>query len=96
MSKYINHKKLLKEIDRRTKKMIPDQYDGKHYLSIEAVREIIANFDTVEAKPIIHAKWVENSYPSMLSKCSNCGFTCGATAFEYCPMCAAKMDGGEK
>lgn len=95
MSKYINRKKILKEIDKRTKKMIPDS-NGKHYMSIEAMREFIADFDTVKMKPVIHAKWIANSYPTMLSKCSNCGFDCGAASFKYCPMCSAVMGGDKK
>ena len=96
MSKYINRKKLLKEIDRRTQKMIPDQYDGNHYLSIEAVRVIIASFDTVKAKPVIHAKWEldEDCY-----RCSNCGAVLEEDYkwhnHNFCYNCGAKMDGGK-
>lgn len=62
---------------------------------LETIIDDISRMPTVEAKPIIHAKWVENSFPSMLSKCSNCSFSCGAATFKYCPMCGAKMDGEE-
>ena len=54
MIKYINRKKLLEELDERTKKMIPSS-DGNHYTSVEAMREFIANFDTVKVNPVINA-----------------------------------------
>lgn len=47
MNKYISREKLLEKIDKLTEKMLPDQ-DGDHCVSIEAVREFIANFDTVD------------------------------------------------
>lgn len=104
MSKYINRKKLLKEIDKRTKKMIPDQYDGRHYLSIEAMREIIANFDTVDVKPVIviHAKWEPDEESSVEKPCYRCS-NCEAVLEEdynwhnhnFCYHCGAKMDGEE-
>ena len=53
MIKYINRKKLLEEIDKRAEKMIPSS-DGNHYTSVEAMREFIANFDTVKVNPVIH------------------------------------------
>lgn len=54
MIKYINRKKLLEEIDKRAEKMIPSS-DGNHYTSVEAMRECIANFDTVKVNPVINA-----------------------------------------
>ena len=53
MIKYINRKKLLEEIDKRAEKMISSS-DGNHYTSVEAMREFIANFDTVKVNPVIH------------------------------------------
>ena len=43
--------------------------------------------------PVVHGRWIDNGIPgSMLSGCSECGFTCGAYSFKYCPNCWAKMD----
>ena len=54
MIKYINRKKLLEEIDKRAEKMIPSS-DGNHYTSVEVMKEIIDNFDTVKVNPVINA-----------------------------------------
>lgn len=41
------------------------------------------------------AEWIDNGIPdSILSKCSNCGYTAGAFSFNFCPKCGAKMKGG--
>lgn len=62
---------------------------------LKTIIDDISIMPIVEANSDIHAKWVENSFPSMLSKCSNCSFSCGAASFKYCPMCGARMDGEE-
>ena len=63
---------------------------------LDAIIEDISRMPTVEAKPIIHAKWVSSKIPgSILSECSHCNFDCGAYSYEYCPYCGAKMDGEE-
>ena len=37
--------------------------------------------------------WITSHIPeSMLCECSECGFTCGAYSFNYCPNCGAKME----
>lgn len=36
--------------------------------------------------------WIPSHIPeSILDECSECGFSCGAFTFEYCPNCGAKM-----
>lgn len=47
-----------------------------------------------DVAPVAHGQWVESDIPgSMLSKCTVCGFRCGAYTFNFCPHCGAKMDG---
>lgn len=47
-----------------------------------------------DVAPVVHGRWISNGIPvSILSGCSVCGFTCGASSFFYCPNCGAKMDG---
>jgi hypothetical protein len=37
--------------------------------------------------------WIPSHIPeSILDECSECGFSCGAFTFNYCPNCGAKMD----
>lgn len=38
-------------------------------------------------------QWITSHIPeSVLCECSECGFTCGAYSFNYCPDCGAKME----
>lgn len=47
-----------------------------------------------DVAPVRHGHWIDGFIPdSMLCGCSECGFTCGAHSFLYCPSCGAKMDG---
>lgn len=42
-------------------------------------------------------EWIESDVPeSILSKCSVCGFHCGAYTFNFCPNCGADMRGGSQ
>ena len=56
----------------------------------------------LKALPSVHpkakvGKWIESHIPeSALVECSECGFSCGAYSFKYCPMCRAKMEGVEE
>lgn len=46
-----------------------------------------------DGRLVAHGMWVESDIPgSMLSKCTVCGFRCGAYTFNFCPNCGAKMD----
>ena len=37
--------------------------------------------------------WIPSHIPeSILDECSECGFSCGAFTFNYCPNCGAKME----
>ena len=55
---------------------------------------IINNAPAVDAAPVVHGRWIDNGIKdSMLSKCTACGFLCGAYSFNFCPHCGAKMDG---
>jgi hypothetical protein len=36
--------------------------------------------------------WIPSHIPeSILDECSECGFSCGSSTFNYCPMCGVKM-----
>lgn len=54
----------------------------------------IHNAPAADVAPVRHGHWIDGFIPdSMLCGCSECGFTCGAHSFLYCPSCGAKMDG---
>ena len=54
----------------------------------------IADMPAADVAPVRHGHWIDGFIPdSMLCGCSECGFTCGAHSFLYCPSCGAKMDG---
>lgn len=62
---------------------------------LETARKSIAKINAADVAPVRHGRWVDNGIPdSMLDGCSECGFSCGAYGFRYCPNCGAKMDGG--
>lgn len=67
-------------------------HNGEHHHFYKMITEAPA----VDAQLMIHAKWVPSDVPdSMLSKCTHCGFDTGASIFNYCPNCGAKMDEGK-
>ena len=60
-------------------------------------KHVINDAPTVEAVPVKHGRRI---YPKeslwSLGKCSVCGMiSVVATTANYCPMCGAKMDGGD-
>ena len=60
-----------------------------------SISEGIEALQAADVEPVRHGRWADNGIPdSMLSGCSACGFSCGASSFRYCPNCGAKMDGG--
>lgn len=57
----------------------------------------LKNAPAAAVAPVRHGHWIDGFIPdSMLCGCSECGFTCGAHSFLYCPSCGAKMDGGDE
>lgn len=61
---------------------------------IFAAEEAVHRLPVADVVPVRHGHWIDGFIPdSMLGGCSECGFTCGAHSFFYCPNCGAKMDG---
>ena len=66
---------------------------GLLYVPLRDVTRSIRNAKKMGSIKIEHGKWVDNGIPgSILSACSVCGFSCGASTFNYCPQCGAMMD----
>ena len=86
---------------------VPDEYKGQEKAYIDGMNRVLESLDdapTIEAKPVIHARWVKiyksgepiAEQPQVGVCCSKClkmpkdKFT----ETEYCPNCGAQMDGG--
>ena len=68
--------------------------DGKDYILLPFKH--LFDIPTADVEKVKHGKWTDNEIQgSMLSKCSLCGYPCGAYTLNYCPNCGAKMDGGD-
>ena len=53
---------------------------------------ILINKDNYEPQEPKTGHWMPSHIPeSILDECSECGFSCGAFTFNYCPNCGAKM-----
>ena len=45
-----------------------------------------------DVREVVHARWLDNGIPnSVLSGCSVCGYSCGASNMNFCPSCGADM-----
>lgn len=89
-------------IDREAAVKIAEKYGltngtilGYHSGVADCIASEIFALPASDVTDVVHGRWVDNGIPdSILCGCSVCGFTCGASNFFYCPMCGAKMDGG--
>lgn len=68
----------------------------KYQVDVDDVLEIIDNFPTIEAVPVIHGEWVKTSEYMPIYGCSICKernlFKNGDNVFSnFCPNCGAKM-----
>ena len=75
--------------------------DGVDAIDIKDVDAIPA----ADVAPVVHGRWIEYTkviIPEPYNKweqawkCSECGFDDGFVAYNYCPNCGAKMDGGNE
>lgn len=82
----------LKECQETSKNNLEDAYDSGE---VEGLRKAI---ESVNEMPLVYPKiktghWIPSHIPeSILDECSECGFSCGAFTFNYCPMCGARME----
>lgn len=93
MAEYIQRETLLEHAE----------YDNNYRLIIPA--EAIKAAPAADVVPVVHGRWDDSgryTFPSgnAAVRCTNCG--CALTESEYhlnnwnyCPVCGAKMDGGE-
>ena len=66
---------------------------GEEQFGYLKAHRIVREAPAADVTPVVHGRWVDNGIPgSMLSKCTVCGYDCGAYTFKCCPMCGAVMD----
>lgn len=73
-------------------------FQTKHKLAYygQEVKRIVQNAPTIEAEPVVHGRWIpHNKGQNNWCECSKCN-TVGSPFWKRCPVCEAKMDGGEK
>lgn len=60
--------------------------------TIPQINALIKNAPTVEAVPVVHAKWIAQNDALTRFMCSNCKSENHEGFETYCPKCGAKMD----
>jgi len=70
----------------------------RDHVYLMGVLSVIDRTPTIDAVPVVHARWIEirgEMWNELLGqKCSNCGRRVRNCGENYCPKCGAKMDGG--
>lgn len=68
--------------------------DREKFDAWQEIIDTLEELPSVEVKPIIQGKWVEETNRYYHWHCSECGQVQGAVRFfmNYCPNCGAKMD----
>ena len=65
---------------------------------IDMAITVVSGLPTVDAVPVVHGYWKEDTGGYGFWLCSHCGFVSEASAadllYRYCPHCGARMDGG--
>lgn len=85
---------LLAEIDREIKRV------PACTATLQRARSIAMTIPTVEAEPVVHARWMHDPHDISTfyaGNCSNCGCapkrrTMSFKPWNYCPNCGARMD----
>lgn len=106
MAEYIEREALEVELNHRLNFLMGENGEYDHYTSgfDEAVTRV-ENFPAADVAPVVHGRWDDSgryTFPSgnTAVRCTNCG--CALTESEYrlnnwnyCPVCGARMDGGD-
>lgn len=70
----------------------------RKYLDWDGVKHLIERVPTIDAAPVVHARWnrVYEDWRHQMAgnECSACGFVLFGPVGSYCSRCGAKMDGG--
>lgn len=76
-----------------------EYYKGETLMNYEVadmIEDCIDNAPTVDAEPVVHGHWVKHNFLGHDQfACSECQ-TLGSPQWKRCPVCEAKMDGGNE
>lgn len=62
--------------------------------------DMLDSLDAADVAPVVHGRWKQSDFIPGVHACTVCGsqknpnFRIGFGAWNYCPNCGAKMDGG--
>lgn len=59
------------------------------------VEDAVESAPTIDAAPVVHARWVRQDDTFTRFRCGNCKTENHHVMWRFCPLCGAKMDGGE-
>lgn len=102
MGDLISRSAMLEAVDEReriARKFVPDLEDDELRPTLKSIREFIANRPAVDAEPVRHGKWINAGHDAFTQyrRCSSCArILANPPAYDYCPGCGAKMDGGNE
>ena len=89
----------LKDATKYGNKDAEQQEHSYSTLMLYEIADIIEDAPTVEAKPVVHGRWLEfdidyGCIPTVGYQCSECGQSNGFIT-DFCPNCGADMRGGK-
>lgn len=94
INEYVERRMVIDAIaDKMNQGFIEDRFIMPQEL--QDLQDEVEAIHSADVAPVVHGRWIESDIPgSMLDKCTECGFRCGAYTFRFCPNCGAKMDLG--
>lgn len=106
MAEYIEREAISEEIRKYYYKNPPNFSYGEGFdRGLDRAQRAILDAPAADVAPVVHGRWDDSgryTFPggSTAVRCTNCG--CALTVSEYhlnnwnyCPVCGAKMDGGD-
>ena len=85
--------------DENPSEQLTDAGQAIHNAAIALAASEVTDAPTIDASPVVHARWEDSEHRDEKYRCSACGGACwyydyqGAVArSRFCPNCGAKMD----
>ena len=72
---------------------VGDPYGDGYMDALDKVETVVREFPTVDAKPVVHGRWVCLEAEIGFYACSECDHRILRAKCNYCPNCGARMDG---